>query len=177
MAIVVLKDKMADRSEENGLGAEGKDGEKRPASGRSKGSADSKKSMQDAVSKLTVKALKEFRLSEPSDVDTVVTGAESETLVPGATLTQDIPSFDPHGVLGAQTLLSEEISGQDAGEGGLGREIGGGDEDLDTDEESASEGETDMVVLDPDHVRTLFWLSLFCSVQLRVFPNYLINLY
>jgi len=144
---------MADRPEENGLSdTEGKEGEERPASGKSKGSADSRKSIQDAVSKLTVKALKEFRLSDPSDVDTVVTGVESEGLVPTATLTQDIPTFDPQGVPGAHTLLSEGISGDDTGEDEIGGEVddGGGDEDL-TDEESGSEGESDMVVLDPDH--------------------------
>lgn len=146
---------MADRSEENGLSdTEAKDGEQRPGSGRSKGSADSRKSIQDAVSKLTVKALKEFRLSDPSDVDTIVTGAESEGLVPTATLTQDIPAFDPQGAPGAQTLLSEGISG--SGEDAREDEIEGDDgedrdEDL-SDEESGSDGESDMVVLDPDHV-------------------------
>ena len=143
---------MADRPEENGPSdTEEKDGEQRSASGRSKGSAESRKSIQDAVSKLTVKALKEFRLSDPSDVDTVVTGAESEGLVLTATLTQDIPAFDPQGAPGAQTLLSEGISG--SGEDAREDEIGGddGDEDL-SDEESGSEGESDMVVLDPDHV-------------------------
>ena len=146
---------MADRPEEKGLSdTEGKEGEQRPTSGRSKGSADSKKSIQDAVSKLTVKALKEFRLSDPSDVDTVVTGAESEGLVLTATLTQDNPTFDPRGAPGAQTLLSERISGEDTREDETGAEIddGGEDEDL-TDEEYGSEGESDMVVLDPDHVR------------------------
>lgn len=154
--LVFERKNMADRPEENALSdTEGKEGEQRLGSGRSKGSADSKKSIQDAVSKLTVKALKEFRLSDPSDVDTVVTGAESEGLVPTATLTQDIPTFDPQGVPGAQTLLSEDItgSGEDARddeiiEGDVGED---GDEDL-SDEESGSEGESDMVVLDPDHV-------------------------
>ncbi|KAJ7340194.1 Coiled-coil domain-containing protein 40 [Desmophyllum pertusum] len=145
---------MADRPEENGLSdREGKEGEQRPVSGRSKGSADSKKSIQDAVSKLTVNALKEFRLSDPSDVDTVITGAESEGLVPTATLTQDIPTFDPQGAPGAQTLLSEGISesGEDAREDEIGGDEGeDGDEDL-SDEESGSDGESDMVVLDPDH--------------------------
>lgn len=153
-----LKEKnMADRPEENGLSdTEAKDGEQRPRSGRSKGSADSGKSIQDAVSKLTVKALKEFRLSDPSDVDTIVTGAESEGLVPTATLlvTQDIPAFNPQGAPGAQTLLSEGISG--SGEDAIEDEIGGDDgEDRDEDlidEESGSDGESDMVVLDPDHV-------------------------
>ena len=149
---------MADRSERNGLGdREGKEREERPTSGRSRGSAESKKSIHDAVSKMTVKALKEFRLSEPSEVDTVVTGGESEGLVPGATFTQEIPSFDPQGVPGAQTLLSEDISGQDTREDDLRGDVGGDDEDL-SDEESGSEGETDMVVLDPDHVRTVFCL-------------------
>lgn len=146
---------MADRPEENGLSdREGKEGEQRPVSGRSKGSADSKKSIQDAVSKLTVNALKEFRLSDPSDIDTVITGAESEGLVPTATLTQDIPTFDPQGAPGAQTLLSEGISesGEDAREDEIGGDEGeDGDEDL-SDEESGSDGESDMVVLDPDHV-------------------------
>lgn len=147
---------MADRPGENGLGdIEGKEGEQRPASGRSKGSADSKKSIQDAVSKLTVKALKEFRLSDPSDVDTVVTGAESEGLVPTANLTQDIPTFDPQGVPGTQTLLSENMSGEDTRADDRAAEFhddGGGDEDLTDEDESGSDGENDMVVLDPDHV-------------------------
>lgn len=147
---------MADRPGENGLGdIEGKEGEQRPASGRSKGSADSKKSIQDAVSKLTVKALKEFRLSDPSDVDTVVTGAESEGLVPTANLTQDIPTFDPQGVPGRQTLLSENMSGEDTRADDGADEFhddGGGDEDLTDEDESGSDGENDMVVLDPDHV-------------------------
>ena len=154
---VFLKEtNMADRPEENGLSdTEAKDGEQRPGSGRSKGSADSRKSIQDAVSKLTVKALKEFRLSDPSDVDTIVTGAESEGLVLTATLTQDIPAFDPRGAPGAQTLLSEGISG--SGEGAREDEIRGDDgedrdEDLSDEEESGSDGESDMVVLDPDHV-------------------------
>ena len=147
---------MADKLGENGPSdSEGKGGEQRPVSGRSKGSADSKKSIQDAVSKLTVKALKDFRLSDPSDVDTVVTGAESEGLVPTATLTQDIPTFDPRGVPGAQTLLSEEItgSGEEAREDEIEADIGeDGDGDLSDEEESGSDGESDMVVLDPDHV-------------------------
>lgn len=151
--LVFERENMADRPEENGPGdTEGKDGGERPASGRSKGSAESRKSIQDAVSKLTVKALKEFRLSDPSDVDTVVTGAESEGLVPTATLTQDIPAFDLQGAPGAQTLLSEGISG--SGEDAREDEIVGddGDEEDLSDEESGSEGESDMVVLDPDHV-------------------------
>ena len=153
--LVFERRNMADRPEENGLGdTEGKEGEPRPTSGRSRGSADSKKSIQDAVSKLTVKALKEFRLSDPSDVDTVVTGAESEGLVPAATLTQDIPTFDPQGVPGAQTLLSEGISGEDTREDEIGGDVDdvGGEEDLSDEELSGSEGESDMVVLDPDHV-------------------------
>ncbi|XP_015752851.1 PREDICTED: coiled-coil domain-containing protein 40-like [Acropora digitifera] len=142
---------MADRSEENGLGdEEGKKREERLASGKSRGSAESKKSVHDAVSKMTVKALKEFRLSEPSEVDTVVTGGESEGLLPGETFTQEIPAFDPQGVPGAQTLLSEDITGQDGREDDLRGDVGGEEEDL-SDEESGSEGETDMVVLDPDH--------------------------
>ena len=146
---------MADRPEETGLSdTEAKAGEERPGSGKSKGSADSRKSIQDAVSKLTVKALKEFRLSDPSDVDTIVTAAESEGLLPTATLTQDISAFDLQGALGAQTLLSEGING--SGEDARDAEIGGDDdedrdEDL-SDEESGSDGESDMVVLDPDHV-------------------------
>ena len=164
---------MADRPAENGLSdTEGKEGTERPQSGRSKGSAESRKSIQDAVSKLTVKALKEFRLSDPSDVDTVVTGAESEGLVPTATLTQEIPTFDPRGVPGAQTLLSEGISGDDTREDEIGAEIddGGDDEDL-SDEEYGSEGENDMVVLDPDHVRKrIFYVSetVFKSVTFTV---------
>ncbi|KAM7433427.1 Coiled-coil domain-containing protein 40 [Porites harrisoni] len=143
---------MADRPEENGLSdTEGKEGTERPQSGRSKGSAESRKSIQDAVSKLTVKALKEFRLSDPSDVDTVVTGAESEGLVPTATLTQEIPTFDPRGVPGAQTLLSEGISGDDTREDEIAAEIDDGDDEELSDEEYGSEGENDMVVLDPDH--------------------------
>ena len=152
---------MADRPEENGLSdTEGKEGIERPQSGRSKGSAESRKSIQDAVSKLTVKALKEFRLSDPSDVDTVVTGAESEGLVPNATLTQEIPTFDPRGVPGAQTLLSEGISGDDTREDEIGGEIDGGDDEDLSDEEYGSEGENDMVVLDPDHVsKRIFYVS------------------
>lgn len=151
---------MADRPEENGLSdTEGKEGTERPQSGRSKGSAESRKSIQDAVSKLTVKALKEFRLSDPSDVDTV-TGAESEGLVPTATLTQEIPTFDPRGVPGAQTLLSEVISGDDTREDEIGAEIDGGDDEDLSDEEYGSEGENDMVVLDPDHVsKRIFYVS------------------
>jgi len=151
---------MADRSEENGLGdEEGKKREERLTSGKSRGSAESKKSVHDAVSKMTVKALKEFRLSEPSEVDTVVTGGESEGLLPGETFTQEIPAFDPQGVPGAQTLLSEDITGQDGREDDLRGDVGGEEEDL-SDEESGSEGETDMVVLDPDHVRTVFCLPV-----------------
>jgi len=152
---------MADRPEKNGLSdTEGKEGTERPQSGRSKGSAESKKSIQDAVSKLTVKALKEFRLSDPSDVDTVVTGGESEGLVPTATLTQEIPTFDPRGVPGAQTLLSEGISGDDTREDEIAAEIDGGDDEDLSDEEYGSEGENDMVVLDPDHVsKRLFYVS------------------
>ena len=163
---LVLKKKMADRPEENGLGdTEGKESDQRPGSGRSKGSADSKKSIQDAVSKLTVKALKEFRLSEPSDVDTVVTGAESEGLVPTATLTQDIPTFDPQGAPGVQTLLSEDVSGEDTREDEIGVENddAGDDEDLSDEESAGSEGESDMVVLDPDHVSRCCLSSLFFS--------------
>ena len=166
---------MADRPEQNGLSdTEGKEGIERPQSGRSKGSAESRKSIQDAVSKLTVKALKEFRLSDPSDVDTVVTGAdgaESEGLVPTATLTQEIPTFDPRGVPGAQTLLSEGISGDDTREDEIGGEIDGGDDEDLSDEEYGSEGENDMVVLDPDHVsKRIFYVSetVLKSVTLTV---------
>lgn len=74
-------------------------------------------------------------------------------------------------------LFFEEISGQDVGEGGFGREIGGGDEDFDIDEEFVFEGEIDMVVFDLDYVRIFFWLFLFCFVQLRIFFYNLINLY
>ena len=163
---------MADRPEENGLSdTEGKEGTERPQSGRSKGSAESRKSIQDAVSKLTVKALKEFRLSDPSDVDTVVTGAESEGLVPTATLTQEIPTFDPRGVPGAQTLLSEGISGDDTREDEIAAEIDDGDDEDLSDEEYGSEGENDMVVLDPDHVsKRIFYVSetVFKSVTFTV---------
>lgn len=160
---------MADRLGENGpTDSEGKGDERRPVSGRSKGSADSKKSIQDAVSKLTVNALKEFRLSDPSDVDTVVTGAESEGLVPTATLTQDIPTFDPRGALGAQTLLSEDItgSGEEARDDEIEGDIGeDGDEGLSDEEESGSDGESDMVVLDPDHVSQYCLLKAKCDTH------------
>lgn len=163
---------MADRPEENGLSdTEGKEGTERPQSERSKDSAESRKSIQDAVSKLTVKALKEFRLSDPSDVDTVVTGGESEGLFPTATLTQEIPTFDPRGVPGAQTLLSEGISGDDTREDEIAAEIDDGDDEDLSDEEYGSEGENDMVVLDPDHVsKRIFYVSetVFKSVTFTV---------
>ncbi|CAH3039798.1 unnamed protein product [Pocillopora meandrina] len=162
---------MADRLGENGpTDSEGKGDERRPVSGRSKGSADSKKSIQDAVSKLTVNALKEFRLSDPSDVDTVVTGAESEGLVPTATLTQDIPTFDPRGALGAQTLLSEDItgSGEEARDDEIEGDIGeDGDEGLSDEEESGSDGESDMVVLDPDHPLMVRFQAAYKSHLIR----------
>lgn len=147
---------MADNENIDGKEEPKEEGE-RPASGGSKDSAGSKKSLGDAVSKLTAKALKEFRLSDPSDADTTVTGAESEGIVPTANFNIDIPSLDlPEGGLG-QTLLADNADFNtgldDAEEGYVGEEeyIGeDGDEDLSEDE---SEGESEMVVLDPDHVR------------------------
>ena len=151
---------MADTGEKSGVRDEvAKDDEERPVS---RGSGESKKSIQDAVSKLTVRALKEFRLSDPSDGDTVITGMESDGLVPTANLTQEIPAFYPQGASGVQTLLSNQggISGTGdySGEGGADEGIGaddGGDDNL-SDEESASDGESDLVVLDPDHVSRQF---------------------
>lgn len=141
---------------------EQKEEEERPASAGSKGSSGSKKSLGDAVSKLTVKALKEFRLSDPSDADTTVTGAESE-LVPTANFNIDLPSLElPEGGIG-QTILADNADFNtaldDVGEDDVGVEedVGqDGEQDLSEDE---SEGESEMVVLDPDHVRCFLLLK------------------
>ncbi|XP_032234443.2 coiled-coil domain-containing protein 40 [Nematostella vectensis] len=148
---------MADQPEETTPQENPKTEADRPASAGSKGSAVSKKSIGDAVSKLTVKALKDFRLSDPSDVDTTVTGAESE-FIPGANLNIDLPSLGmPEGTVG-QTLLSDQGGGISGGVYGDddddGEEVyddgqGGVDDDDISDEES--DGESEMVVLDPDH--------------------------
>lgn len=141
---------MADR--ENGVGdSEQKDDAQRPVSAGSKASGDSKKSIVDTVSKLTVKALKEFRLSDPSDVDTTITGAESEGLVPTANLTQDVPTLDLHGGPGA-TILSEQEGITDFGEHDAADEFGVEEDGDDITDDEESDGESEMVVLDPDHV-------------------------
>lgn len=136
---------------------EQKKDEQRPTSAGSKESGDSKKSLGDAVSKLTVKALKDFRLSDPSDVDgeTTVTGGESEGLVPSASFNVDLPSLGlPEG---GHTLLSDNldfgagIADTDDGDVGEEEEEAGYDENMSEDD---SEGESEMVVLDPDHVST-----------------------
>lgn len=148
---------MADN--ENGEQKEAqKQDEQRPASAGSKESGGSKRSMGDAVSKLTVKALKDFRLSDPSDADgdTTVTGGESEGLVPTANFNVDLPSlgFPEAG----QTLLSDNvdfgagIADTDDGEAGEEEGEAGLEDNLSDDD---SEGESEMVVLDPDHVSTL----------------------
>lgn len=131
---------------------EEKQDQQRPTSAGSKESGGSKKSIGDAVSKLTVKALKDFRLSDPSDADTTVTGGESE--VPTANFNVDLPSLGfPEG---GQTLLSDNVDFgagiADTDDGDVGEEEGeeGGHEDQLSDDDS--EGESEMVVLDPDHV-------------------------
>ena len=142
---------MADK-EESLENPEQKDEGQRPTSAGSKGSGGSKKSVMDTVSKLTVKALKDFRLSEPSDdVDTTVTGAESEGLFPTTVLTQEVPTLDLDGGVGAQTLLSEQ-EGDDFGPRDIFDEGEAADVDQDDLTDDESEGESDMVVLDPDHV-------------------------
>lgn len=171
---------------------EPKEGEERPTSAGSKGSAGSKKSLGDAVSKLTVKALKEFRLSDPSDAETNVTGAESEGLVPTANFNIDIPSLDlPEGGIGP-TLFAENadfntaLDDAEDGDAGVEDEFGqhDGDENLSEDE---SEGESEMVVLDPDHVRyickcyrymcSLLCFSISCKYKYNIlkftFPTYI----
>ena len=155
-----VSDKMADRPEESCEGTStGQDLAARPVSGGSKESKGSDRTIGDAVSKLTVKALKEFRLSDPSDVDTTVTGGES---IPGINMAQDVTNIDLAAPPG-QTLLSSEQD--DLGEMGDDIDDAGDDEDDlleggsgESDEES--DGESEMVVLDPDHVRIAFLLKM-----------------
>lgn len=145
--------KMADRGEETGEGiSDGQDVATRPASGGSKGSKGSEKTLGDAVSKLTVKALKEFRLSDPSDVDTTATGGES---VPGINMTQEVPNIDLGPPPVPTFLSSEQEIGDELDEGVDEENILLDGED--SDEES--DGESEMVVLDPDHVRFVLLIS------------------
>ncbi|KAK3733202.1 hypothetical protein QZH41_019682 [Actinostola sp. cb2023] len=141
---------MADN--ENGEKKEEPNGdEQKPTSAGSKESGVSKKSIGDAVSKMTVRALKEFRLSDPSDGDTSVV---TESEVPTANFNIDLPSLGfPEGGIG-QTLLSDNvdfgagIADTEDGDDGDENDQAGVDDNMSEDE---SEGESEMVVLDPDH--------------------------
>ena len=123
----------------------------RPISGKSGRSTESKKSIPGAVTQLTAKALREFRLSDDGRV------SESEGGAVGAT-------EDLGGPAEGQTLIEqgeeyeveqseddekvEFIENRDIEEE---EEV---DDELESSgEEEDSDGENDLVVLDPDHVR------------------------
>ena len=138
---------MADKSED-GNSDEERSGT-RPASGTSKTSKSSEMTIGDTVSKLTVKALKEFRLSDQSDADTA-TGDQS---LPEIDLLQDVTNIDLT-VPPEQTSVSSEQdhrpeAGVDLDEANEENILLGDQEE--SDEET--DGESEMVVLDPDHVR------------------------
>lgn len=160
-AIVVLT--MADQSEEEGDlpqdFEEKSSGSKlnRPVSGHSGGSTGSKKSMSDAVSQLTAKALREFRLD--NEGTNVSESGAGDMVTPNSNLVRDSeePNEGPEG----ETLLEDDDNYDIEDENELPDEndlefdenvdiinddISGGDD---------SDGDNDLVVLDPDHVSFL----------------------
>lgn len=131
----------------------------RPISGKSGGSTESKKSMPGTVTQLTAKALREFRLSDDGAVSESEDGARVNSAAIGATA-------DLGGPAEGQTLLeqSEEYEPSEADdddEVGFVESRDIEEEEIDHDayelessgEEEDSDGENDLVVLDPDHVR------------------------
>ncbi|XP_028395247.1 coiled-coil domain-containing protein 40-like [Dendronephthya gigantea] len=150
---------MADKSEDQGdlpqdFG-EKSSGSKlnRPVSGKSGGSTGSKKSMSDAVNQLTAKALREFRLDDEGT--TVSESAAGDTVTPNSNLVKDSeePIEGPEG----ETLLEDDEDYEMQDENELQDE-----NDVEFDEnidiinddfsgEDDSDGDNDLVVLDPDH--------------------------
>lgn len=146
---------MADRNEEEFPPGSNdslpKDKMDRPVSGKSGGSLKSKKSIPAAVSHLTTKALREFRLSDEGTVSDFGEGTTLNSAAVGVSMDENEPTE-------GQTLPehSEEYEvgeDEDEEEVDFGTNVDAeNDEDLAGSDED-SDGENDLVVLDPDHVR------------------------
>lgn len=122
----------------------------RPISGKSARSTESKKSIPGAVTQLTAKALREFRLSDDGGV------SESEGGAVGATEDHGGPAEGQTLIEQGEEYEAEQSEDDEEVEFVENRDIE--EEEVDDElqssgEEEDSDGENDLVVLDPDHVR------------------------
>ena len=158
---------MADKSEEEGEIPQSfeenstQNNLDRPVSGKSGGSSGSKKSITATVGQLTAKALREFRLSDEGTNVSESGAGDMESVhthVPGASEEQN------EGVEG-ETLLEndEEYELQEENEGDdveFDENVNVmNEDDLVSSGEEDSDGDNDLVVLDPDHVSSLIMLT------------------
>lgn len=139
----------------------------RPVSGKSGGSSGSKMSMTNAVDQITAKALREFRLDDEGGTNATESAVgDTETVntnLPGAS---DARYASPEG----ETLLEEygEYDMQDDDEEQdeindveFDENINVINDDEELSGEDESDGDNDLVVLDPDHVGSVERVSYF----------------
>ena len=140
----------------------------RPVSGKSGASSGSKKSMTDAVGQLTAKALREFRLDDEGTNVSESGAGDNETINTNQPGGSEGANEGPEG----ETLLEdeEEYELQDENELEDENDVEF-DENIDiiNDEELSgedySDGDNDLVVLDPDHVSTVITFPLSTSLK------------
>ena len=129
----------------------------RPVSGKSGGSSGSKMSMTNAVDQITAKALREFRLDDDGTNVTESAVGDTETVNTNRAGSSDDQYVGPEG----ETLLEEygeyEVEDGDEGQDEINdvefdENINVINDDEEFSGEDESDGENDLVVLDPDHV-------------------------
>ena len=129
----------------------------RPVSGKSGGSSGSKMSMTNAVDQITAKALREFRLDDDGTNVTESAVGDTETVNTNLAGASDDQYVGPEG----ETLLEEygeyEVEDGDEEQDEINdvefdENINVINDDEEFSGEDESDGENDLVVLDPDHV-------------------------
>jgi hypothetical protein len=156
---------MADKNEEEGdlpRDSEGNSSQTklpRPVSGKSGGSTGSKKSMTSAVGQLTAKALREFRLDDEGTNASESGAGGTETVNTNLAGASGDANEGPEG----ETLLEDDAEYELQDENELEDEMNDvefdeninviNDDDLSGADDS--DGDNDLVVLDPDHVSSV----------------------